>query len=200
MLGRLLPGARVDLLSNIHAVYGRQAGFDGRRDLLFVGGHGHPPNADAMRWMASEILPALRRVHPEVRIFVAGDVPDNERRVLEDTGLDMLGRVPDLAPLMNSTLASIAPLRFGAGVKGKVNMAMSHGLPVIGSIVAVEGMRLIDGVDVLVADDADAFAAAYSRLAADEALWRSLSDHAMENVRAHFSADAALAALRRAIL
>ncbi|MEZ2419340.1 glycosyltransferase [Luteibacter sp. RCC_6_2] len=200
MLGRLLPNARVDLLSNIHEVYGRKAGFTDRRDLLFIGGHGHPPNADAMRWMASDILPALRRSHPEARIFVAGDVPDNERRALIEAGLDVLGRVSDLTPLMNSTLASIAPLRFGAGVKGKVNMAMSHGLPVIGTKVAVEGMRLIDGVDVLVADDANAFAAAYSRLVADERLWTSLSDHALENVRTHFSADAALAALRRAIL
>lgn len=200
MLSRLLPGARVDLLSNIHEVYGRKSAFAGRRDLLFVGGYGHPPNADAMRWMASEILPALRRSRPDARIFVAGDVPDNEFRMFADAGLDMLGRVPDLAPLMNATLASIAPLRFGAGVKGKVNMAMSHGLPVIGTTVAVEGMRLVDGVDVLVADDADAFADAHSRLAADEGLWTSLSDHALDNVRTHFSADAALAALRRAIL
>jgi len=200
MLTRLLPGARVDLLSNIHEVHGRQAGYAGRRDLLFVGGFGHPPNADAMRWMAAEILPVLRRLDPEVSILVAGDVPDGERRTLEDAGLVMLGRVPDLTPLMNGMLASIAPLRFGAGVKGKVNMSMSHGLPVIGTTVAVEGMRLTDGVDVLVADDAAAIANAYSRLAEDETLWTGISDLALENVRKHFSADAALAALNRAIL
>ncbi len=199
MLSRLLPDARVGLLSNIHEVYGRESGFAGRRDLLFIGGYGHPPNADAMRWMADEILPALRRLVPGTRILVAGDVPDGERRVLEDAGLDILGRVPDLAPLMNSTLASIAPLRFGAGVKGKVNMAMSHGLPVIGTTVAIEGMRLVQGVDVLVADDAQSFAAAYARLMADEVLWMMLSDHALRNVRDHFSADAARAALREAV-
>jgi len=199
MLSGLLPGANVHLLSNIHEVYGRAAGFAGRRNLLFVGGYGHPPNADAMRWMAEEILPEVRKLVPEARIFVAGDVPEEERRVLTDSGLDMLGRVPDLAPLMNSALASIAPLRFGAGVKGKVNMSMSHGLPVIGSTVAVEGMRLADGIDVLVADDAAGFAAAYARLVVDEALWNTLSDNAVRNVREHFSADAARAALRRVI-
>ncbi|WP_413625510.1 glycosyltransferase [Luteibacter sp. Lutesp34] len=199
MLCRLMPGARVALLSNIHEVYGREAGFRGRRDLLFIGGYGHPPNADAMHWMAEDILPALRQVVSDARIWVAGDVPDAERRALSDAGLDMLGRVPDLAPLMNSVLASIAPLRFGAGVKGKVNMAMSYGLPVIGSTVAVEGMRLLDGQDVLVANDASVFATAYARLAADEALWNRLSDNALQNVRAHFSADAAMAALRKAI-
>ncbi|WP_233260170.1 glycosyltransferase [Luteibacter sp. OK325] len=200
LLSRLMPSANVDLLSNIHEVYGRTGGHEGRRDLLFVGGFGHPPNADAMNWMASEILPELRRVVPGANILVAGDVPEGNRRLLSDAGLHMLGRVPDLEPLMSSSLASIAPLRFGAGVKGKINMAMSHGLPVIGSTVAVEGMRLENGVDVLVADTADAFAAAYLRLVRDASLWASLSDHAVENVRAHFSAEAARDALRRAIL
>lgn len=199
LLSRLLPHARVNLLSNIHDVYGRTAGHFGRRNLLFVGGYGHPPNADAMRWMADEILPALREVDGDVRIIVAGDVPDGVRQNLEQKGLDMLGRVPDLSSLMNSSLASIAPLRFGAGVKGKINMSMSHGLPVIGSSVAVEGMRLVDGTDVLVADDAQSFAAAYVRLASDEVLWTSLSDNALQNVREHFSADAARSTLREAI-
>ena len=200
LLSRLMPSANVDLLSNIHEVYGRAGGRDGRRDLLFVGGYGHPPNADAMNWMASEILPALRRVAPEAQIHVAGDVPEGNRRLLSGAGLHMLGRVPDLEPLMSSSLASIAPLRFGAGVKGKINMAMSHGLPVIGTTVAVEGMRLENGVDVLVVDTADAFASAYLRLVRDEALWTSLSDAAITNVRTHFSAEAARDALRRAIL
>jgi GT2 family glycosyltransferase len=200
LLVRIIPSANVDLLSNIHDVYGRTGGPDGRRDLLFVGGFGHPPNADAMRWMAEEILPALRRIAPGADILVAGDVPEGNRKLLADAGLRVLGRVPDLEPLMSSALASIAPLRFGAGVKGKVNMAMSHGLPVIGTTVAVEGMRLEDGVDVLVADTAEAFATAYVRLAADHGLWTTLSDNALENVRTHFSAMAARDALRRAIL
>lgn len=199
MLTNLLPHARVLLLSNIHEVFGRRAGFAGRRDLLFVGGHGHPPNADAMHWMADEILPALRQVDPHARIFVAGDVPEGERRSLENAGLDMLGRVPDLAPLMGSVIASIAPLRFGAGVKGKVNMAMSHGVPVIGTPVALEGMHLNDGIDVLMAETATEFAAAYTRLVSDPTLWAALSDRSLRHVAEHFSADAALHSLRSAI-
>ncbi|MGE7138638.1 glycosyltransferase [Luteibacter sp. NPDC031894] len=199
MLAHLLPTATVRLLSNIHEVFGRKAGFAGRRDLLFIGGHGHPPNADAMHWMAAQILPALRQHDPNVRIFVAGDVPEGERRILEAAGLDMLGRVADLAPLMNSVLASIAPLRFGAGVKGKVNMAMSHGVPVIGTPIAVEGMRLTDGIDVLIAETPDDFAAVYARLAANAALWTELSDRSLLHVAKHFSADAALHSLRLAV-
>ncbi|QDE41543.1 glycosyltransferase [Luteibacter pinisoli] len=199
MLGRLVPDARVDIVSNIHEVHGRTRDAEGRSDVLFVGGFGHPPNADAMRWMASDILPAMRRSRPGVRILVAGDVPDADRQALSDAGLTMLGRVEDLTPLMASCLASIAPLRFGAGVKGKVNMAMSHGLPVIGTSVAVEGMHLSDGHDVLVADTPDGFATAYERLANDPALWMTLSENALGNVRRHFSADAARDPLRRAL-
>lgn len=199
ILTKIAPRARIGLLSNIHQVFGRKNGFSGRRDLLFVGGHGHPPNADAMQWMASDILPALRRDHPDVRIFVAGDVPDSARRSFAAAGLDMLGRVPDLAPLMNSVLASIAPLRFGAGVKGKINMAMSHGVPVIGTSIAVEGMRLTDGVDVLTAEAPKDFAAAYTRLAANASLWSELSDRSLQHVAEHFSPEAALRSLRTAI-
>lgn len=197
LLLTLVPDAHVDLLSNIHDTYGRTRGFAERRDLLFIGGFGHPPNADAMRWMASDILPALRRVIPDVEIFVAGDIPHAEQISLQAAGLRMLGRVPDLGSLMSSCLASIAPLRFGAGVKGKINMAMSYGLPVIGSSVAVEGMKLTDGVDVLVADTPDEFAARYLRLMHDEALWTSLSDGGLENLELHFSPSAALETLRR---
>ncbi len=200
LLAQQLPTAQVmPPLQHPRCSLGAPRPLQERRDLLFIGGYGHPPNADAMRWMAHEILPALRRVDADVRILVAGDVPEGERRILSQSGLDILGRVPDLTPLMNSALASIAPLRFGAGVKGKVNMAMSHGLPVIGTTVAVEGMRLAHETDVLVAETPDAFAEAYRRLRDDEALWLRVSEDGLENVRTYFSAEAARRTLRDAL-
>ncbi len=200
LLAAELPHARVELLSNIHEIHGRRQGHAGRRDLVFIGGYGHPPNGDAMRWMAEDILPALRAVVPDLRIHVLGDIPENARRELEAAGLDVHGRVAELAPWMESCLASIAPLRFGAGVKGKVNMAMSYGVPVIATSVAVEGMSLVDGSDVLVADDPAAFVTAVLRLRDEEATWIRLSDGALANVRKYFSSDAARDILRRTIL
>ena len=153
-----------------------------------------------MRWMADDILPALRRECGDIRILVAGDVPDGDSRMLASAGLTMLGRVPDLAPLMGKALASIAPLRFGAGVKGKVNMSMSHGLPVIGTPIAVEGMRLTDGRDVIVAESPEDFARAYRQLRDSADLWTRLSDRSMDHVARYFSVGSAREALRRAIL
>ena len=85
-------------------------------------------------------------------------------------------------------------------MKGKVNMAMSHGVPVVATYLAAEGMQLTDGRDVLLADDADAFACAVLRLHDDKALWLKLSVSGLVNIREHFSFDAARETLRRILL
>jgi glycosyltransferase involved in cell wall biosynthesis len=130
---------------------------------------------------------------------VLGDVPESARRELTAAGLDIHGRVRELAPWMESCLASIAPLRFGAGVKGKINMAMSYGLPVVATPVAVEGMHARPGIDVMVADSATDFAAAIRRAYDDAELWQTLSANGLANVSQHFSFDAARKALLRVL-
>ena len=199
LLAQLLPRARVELLSNIHTVQACRRAHHERRDLVFIGGYGHPPNSDALRWIATEILPKLREFSPEITVHVLGDMPDTARRELAVPGMELHGRVAELTPWLDACLASLAPLRFGAGVKGKINMAMSHGVPVIATPVAVEGMQLVDGRDVLVASDAAGFVDAVLRLQRDEALWRQLSAGGQENVRQHFSPEAADATLRRVL-
>ncbi|WP_050981878.1 glycosyltransferase [Rhodanobacter thiooxydans] len=197
LLARLLPQARVELLSNIHEVHGCRRPHAGRRDLVFIGGYGHPPNSDAIRWIAGEILPKLRETLPDIRVHVLGDMPDAARHELATPGLEFHARVAELAPWLDRCLATLAPLRFGAGVKGKINMSMSHGVPVIATPVAIEGMQLTDGLDVLVAENTDTFATAVARLQADKALWCALSVNGMDNVRQHFSTGTAAATLRR---
>ncbi|RDS83428.1 glycosyltransferase [Dyella psychrodurans] len=197
LLHRLLPQAHVELLSNIHDVYGRGRAYTGRNDLVFIGGYGHPPNADAIQWIADTLLPMLRTAMPDVRVHVLGDLPDTVRKALQRPGLELHGRVRDLSPWLDSCLASLAPLRFGAGVKGKINMAMSHGLPVIATDIAIEGMQLQDGRDVLLANTPDETVQAVQRLRADENLWIRLSDAGLENVHRHFSPAAARETLRK---
>jgi O-antigen biosynthesis protein len=199
LLARMLPKARVELLSNIHEVHGCRRSHGERRDLVFIGGYGHPPNSDAIRWIASEILPRLREALPDIRMHVLGDLPYPLPRELATPGLELHGRVDDLGPWLENCLASLAPLRFGAGVKGKINMAMSYGVPVVATSMAVEGMQLSDGVDVLVADDATSFVAAVRKLHEDGALWQRLSVNGLGNVQEHFSAAAAAATLHRVL-
>ncbi|MDF4002837.1 glycosyltransferase family 4 protein [Luteibacter sp. PPL552] len=194
-----MPAAHVELVSNIHDVNGRARPFDARGGLIFVGGFGHPPNEDAVRWFAAHVLPRVRERDPSIVFHVVGDIDEPTRRSLAREGMHLHGRIDDLAPLLGEARVSVAPLRFGAGVKGKVNQAMSHGIPVVLTTLAAEGMHLRNGVDALVEDDADAMAAAIDRVYHDEALWTTLSDAGLENVRRHFSAAPALHSLRHAL-
>lgn len=199
LLARLLPHARVELLSNIHTVHGCRRPHGERHDLVFIGGYGHPPNSDALRWIATQILPKLRETSPDICVHVLGDMPDAAQQELAVPGMKLYGRVAELTPWLDNCLASLAPLRFGAGVKGKISMAMSHGVPVIATPVAVEGMQLTDGRDVLVAPDANGFVNAILRLQRDAALWQQLSTGGQNNVRQHFSPASADATLRRVL-
>lgn len=195
------PSARVELLSNLHRVDGPGLAYAERSGLVFVGGFRHPPNADAVQWFVEEIFPRVRAQLPDVVFHCIGaDVPDNIRRFADRPGVVVHGHVPDLAPYMDGVRIAVAPLRFGAGVKGKINLSMAHGQPVVATRSAVEGMRLRDGEDVLCADAPDAFADAVVRLYRDEALWRQLARNGLNNVARHFSLDAADAAIRRVFM
>ncbi len=197
LLARELPQARVEILSNVHEVFGCRRAFAERRDLVFVGSFQHPPNEDAVVWFAREILPRLRSTLPGLRLHVIGQPVPLALREFEADDLILHGFVADLEPYMDGCRISVAPLRYGAGVKGKVNMAMSYGLPVVATPAAVEGMHIQAGSDVLVAADAEAFAAAIVQLYGDETLWNTLSANGLANVERHFSFDAAKKALSR---
>ncbi|GAB2670531.1 hypothetical protein GCM10027193_25710 [Arenimonas aestuarii] len=192
------PDARVDVVSNIHDIAEPGPGFDGREGLLFVGGFRHPPNVDAALWLATDILPRIHARHPGLPLhLVGGDSPPAIKALGQHPDIHFHGYVPDLGPLLREVRISVAPLRYGAGVKGKVNQALAHGLPVVATTCAVEGMHLVDGEDVLVADDADTFADAVLRLHDDAVLWSRLSEGGLENTRRHFSPDVVRAPLRR---
>ncbi|MEN1930039.1 glycosyltransferase [Luteimonas sp. MJ250] len=192
------PDARVEVLSNLHSVAGPGLPFDQRRDLVFVGGFRHPPNVDAVRWFVGEALPRVRERLPDVRFHcIGGDVPPEIAALADAPGVTVHGHMPDITPYMDGCRLALAPLRYGAGVKGKVNLSMAHGQPVVATTCAVEGMHLADGRDVLVADDADAFADAVVRAYCDRGLWERLANNGLDNVARHFSADAAREVVRR---
>jgi len=195
LLAREAPGVPVAVLSNVHEIYGCRREFAAREGIVFVGSFQHPPNVDAVLWFVREVFPLLRaQAKIDLHVIGAG-APDSIAKLAVD-GVIVHGYVADLAPFMDGCRISIAPLRVGAGVKGKVNMAMSYGLPVVATTTAVEGMHVNAGSDVLVADTPADFAAAILRLYADETLWNTLSANGLVNVSSHFSFDAARAALR----
>jgi O-antigen biosynthesis protein len=139
-----------------------------------------------------------------VKTYVIGSRMTASIQALAADDFVILGHVPDIAPWLDGCRMSISPLRYGAGVKGKINTAMSRGLPVVATTPSAEGMHLTAGDDVLIADEPEAFAAAIARLHEDRALWERLSASGRANIERHFSrsvardALTALLAMRRA--
>ncbi len=206
LLRSLVPEADVRVLSNVHQPEvhqpevhhpaGEVPGPQGRAGLLFVGSFDHPPNRDAARWMARDILPLVHHRHPGTVLHVVGSNPSPDVQELASETVEVHGWVADLAPLHRRCRLSVAPLRFGAGVKGKVGESMITGLPTVCTPVAVEGMGLVDGQEVLVAADATGFADRVVTLLDDDALWNTLSTAGASAITERFGPDVARAALQ----
>jgi glycosyltransferase involved in cell wall biosynthesis len=199
-LAKEAPSARVAVVSNIHEISEVKAERQGREGVVFVGGFQHPPNIDAVEFYAKEIWPLFREQCPGVPTYIIGSrMPDGLRKLGESHGLNMLGFVEDLMPYYTGSVLSIAPLRYGAGVKGKVNEALSFGLPVVGTSAALEGMGLEHGRQAMLADSAKAFAAAMAEAYSNQALWNALSENGQHSLQDRFTPQVAKDALDEAL-
>ena len=146
---------------------------------------------DAVQWFAREIWPRVRDRLPEAKVFLIGSEMPPAVAGLAGGGIECPGHVADLTPYLERSRISIAPLRYGAGIKGKINLAQSWGIPVVATTIGVEGMQLEHHRDVLVADTPEDFAAAIIRLYTDRNLWTVVSRGGRANVERHFSPKAA---------
>jgi O-antigen biosynthesis protein len=199
LLADLVPEANVMVLSTIHELMPPGRPYAEREGLVFIGGFQHPPNTDAVLWYAQDVLPHVRTLLPGVKTFIVGSKVPTTIRELAAPDFVVTGYVPDVTPYFTGCRVSIAPLRYGAGVKGKINLAMSYGLPVVATTPSVEGMSLVPERDVVVADPAEDFARAIARVYHDQALWQTLAAGGRENIRAYFSRDVARSAITRLI-
>ena len=167
------------------------ADFAEREGILFLGGFGHLPNVDAVLWFVKEILPRIREQLPEVTFTVAGSNPPQEILALQNESLRVTGYVPDLQPLFEKARVFVAPLRYGAGVKGKIITSMVYDVPVVTTSIGNEGINLADGQEALIADGPEAFAASTVELYTNQALWERLAHEAQTFVRHHFGVEKA---------
>jgi O-antigen biosynthesis protein len=186
-LERVAPGVPSAVVPTVHPPRGCGLPFAAREHLFFVGSFRHRPNVDAVHFFAREILPLVRESLPGVEFLVAGGDAPPALGDYEAAGVRLLGYVPDIAPLFACSRVFVAPMRFGAGMKGKIGDALSHGLPVVTTHIGAEGMSLRDGEEALLADTAGEFAAAVVRLYRDEALWGRLASNAHAHAERHFS-------------
>ena len=151
--------------------------FSARSGVLFLGGFRHPPNGDAVRYFLGQIWPRLKNRLPEDAVFmvIGPDAPADLVEAAEaDARVRIIGHVEDLKPWFDCARVLVAPLRFGAGVKGKVMHGLRHGLPAVVTGVAADGVGLRAEEHVLITDEPEDFADAVARLHGDPVLWSTL--------------------------
>ena len=179
LLSSLLPQNKIRLLPFSRNIEGTTVSYYERNDIVFVGGFQHQPNADAVKYFVSDVMPLIRQSLPGVRFYIAGSNTPSWMHALASDDVIVTGYIRDLTKFLSNMRISVAPLRYGAGIKGKVGAALASGLPVVASPMAIEGMSLTDGEDILIADGAQAFADAVVKLYQDEALWEQLSKNGL---------------------
>jgi GT2 family glycosyltransferase len=174
-------GARsVYVVPTIHEVAGAgNRRFEDRSGLLFIGNYNHPPNVDAVQWLCQEVMPIVWAALPEVSVALVGANPTPKVQALRSKRVRVTGYVRDLEPYLRECRLFVAPLRFGAGMKGKIGHALQYALPVVTTPVGAEGMGLRNGENAIIADaQAQAFASAILSLYGDAEGWQRLSDAA----------------------
>src|SRR5436190_5287879 len=191
------PGKSIQLVSNIVDIPGSRTPFELRRDFLFIGGFQHRPNTDAVLFFLTEVYHTVKERLRDAKFYIIGDKAPPEVVALAGENVVITGLQRDVSQFFERVRLSIAPLRFGAGVKGKINQSMAWGVPVVGTSVAVEGMELTSGDDILVADEPEEFAQALVTLYESPELWNRLSQNGIEKTRSLYSVEVARERLER---
>ncbi len=176
-----------DVPTGVDTEYFRPRGHSARlpHQLVFTGSMDWLPNEDAIRYFTEQILPRIRQVVPDVTLSVVGRNPSPSLVELgqRDPSITVTGRVDDVRPYMESAAAYIVPLRICGGTRLKIYEAMAMELPLVSTTVGAEGLPVRDGVELLLADIPDAFAAAVVRVLMDQTFARELGARAAAMVR-----------------
>jgi GT2 family glycosyltransferase len=191
LLREARPDKSIEIVSTIAEVPGSKTAFALRRDWLFIGGFQHRPNIDAVLFFVKDIYPLVSEHLRGAKFYIIGDKAPPEVAALATGTIIVAGLQTDVRPFFDSVKLSVAPLRFGAGVKGKINQSMAFGVPVVATSLAVEGMALQNGNDILVADEPEDFARAMIELYESEELWNRISENGIKKTRAIYSTDTA---------
>jgi GT2 family glycosyltransferase/glycosyltransferase involved in cell wall biosynthesis len=197
LLREARPGKSIEIVPTIVDVPGSKTPFSLRRDFLFIGGFQHTPNIDAVIFFLEKIHPLVKEHLSDAKFYIIGDKTPPEVVALATDNVIVAGLQPDVRPLFESVKLSVAPLRYGAGIKGKINLSMSFGVPVVATSLAVEGIALTDREDILIADEPENFARALIELYESEELWNRLSTNGIKITKAHYSVSAVRKRLNR---
>jgi ubiquinone/menaquinone biosynthesis C-methylase UbiE/glycosyltransferase involved in cell wall biosynthesis len=171
------PAASVALLPVVFSdIPGAIKPFADRRDILFIGSFPHQPNIDAVLYFAEFVFPIVRQRIPDISFKVIGsNPPESVQGLAQSPGIEILGFIKDLEPVFSSIRLSVAPLRYGAGIKGKIGTSLCYGVPCVATPIAVEGMGLTNDKNVLIGETPEQLADAICGAYLDPSKWGLLS-------------------------
>lgn len=152
----------------------------GPPSIVFVGNFMHPPNIDAAKRLVLNIFPLIKSAHPDSTLYIVGEGPPPELRALARERVTVTGRVTDVAPYLDSASVVAVPIRTGGGMRLKVIDALVAGKAIVASSRAVEGLGVVDGEHVLMAETDAEFADAIGRLLRDRELRSQLGRRARQ--------------------
>ncbi|HUN01726.1 MAG TPA: glycosyltransferase [Niabella sp.] len=183
MLEKLVPSSKIALIPIPVDIPGRLKEFSERQHIVFLGGYDHLPNVDAIKYFVKEIWPKISQRLPDVKFMIAGNKMPDEFSSFASETVQLVGFVKDLQELYSSCRLSVVPLRFGAGVKGKILTSMSFGVPNVVTSIGAEGMNLTHDENVIIADTPDNFANAVINTYTQPDTWQKISDNGLQYVQ-----------------
>jgi GT2 family glycosyltransferase len=173
------------------------APFSARSGVIFIGTYQHAPNVDAVAYFVRSIWPLVQERVPTAVFRIVGSGVTPEVQALAGKGVEVVGFIDDLDALLAQCRVAVVPLRYGAGMKGKILTSLRAGLPTVSSSIGIEGFALTPGEEILVEDDPYMFAEAVIRLYTEEAMWTRLSQKTLEFAHKNFSFDRSRDLLRQ---
>lgn len=170
---------KVVLISNIHQYIDKSEdfnSFENRKDLLFVGSFRHDPNTDAVKYLKQDVMPIVWQTLPEVTVNIIGSYITDDIKDLASSNFKLLGFVDDLNVVINNSKLFVAPLRFGAGIKGKIGQSLEHSLPLVTTDVGAEGFDFGNQKQIMIANNTEAIAQKVINLYTNKVLWDEASN------------------------
>lgn len=175
---------KIITISNIHYPkidISERKNFHESKGIIFIGSI-HEPNIDAVKFLYEKIMPIVWKTNPELEVSVIGNVAD-KLDIKQYPKFKFLGFVESIEEHFMNSRIMVAPLRFGAGVKGKIGQAFEYFFPVVTTDIGAEGMQLINQKNVLIANDENGFAEAIIQLNNNEELWNILSKNSIDSLK-----------------
>jgi len=169
--------SKIVSIGNIHQYIENKkpVSFEDRKDLLFIGGFDHKPNVDAVQYLSNEIMPLLWKSEPEISISIIGSNPPESILKLNSDKFKIIGFVKEVSPYFLNSRIFLAPLRYGAGIKGKIGQSLEFGLPLVTTNIGAEGFNFKENRNIVVGNTSQEIVENILLLYKNKEVWEKIS-------------------------